>query len=553
MNNSKPNVLIVDDNPSNIDILINLLDSFCSISVAVDGENAIEVIKKNKPDLILLDILMPKMNGYEVCRILKSDFQTEDIPIIFLSAKGDPESIRKGFSLGAVDFIIKPFTPEEVLVRVKNHIKLYKYQKNLNEIVRKQTAEIKENAKKILKQYKTDPITGLKNFVVLNEKMKEGKNFALLVLDVDNFNIFNKMYGQAFGDKLLKAIAEELDLILMKNMSLYKIESDMFVILIDRPWPESIKELSDQIKAFFGNKDVAVDKVGCKISFSIGAAKYDKSGNTMMNAEYALGIAKKKGKRFCFTYEEELEEIRLEKKTIEWINKTKELIYEDKIIPYFQPIVDLKSDEVYKYEVLARADYYGEIIPPAKFLQSAHDIGLIGSVTKNIIKKSFEIFEKNDKHLSINITERDLREEYLVEYLKYKTEEHSIEPSRITLEILENITVAHESESIIKQLHELKKMGFKIAIDDFGAENSNFSRLLHINANYIKIDSVFIKSIEINAENQRITKAIIEFAKVIDVKTVAEYVESENIYYIVKDMGIDYAQGYYLGKPGVLE
>ncbi|NOR57594.1 MAG: EAL domain-containing protein, partial [Sulfurimonas sp.] len=119
----------------------------------------------------------------------------------------------------------------------------------------------------------------------------------------------------------------------------------------------------------------------------------------------------------------------------------------------------------------------------------------------------------------------------------------------VTFEILENITLIKNNEKITQQRNILRAMGFKIAIDDFGIENSNFSRLLEINLDFIKIDGVFIKNLKENARNRTITRAIVNLSKTLGIKTIAEFVEDEEIYNIIKECGIDYAQGYYIGKP----
>ena len=137
----------------------------------------------------------------------------------------------------------------------------------------------------------------------------------------------------------------------------------------------------------------------------------------------------------------------------------------------------------------------------------------------------------------------------MIPFLKEKISLYGINPINVTFEILENITISKNSKKITKQLNALRDMGFKIAIDDFGIENSNFSRLLEINIDFIKLDGIFIKNLKYNERNRTITKAIVNLAKTLGIKTVAEFVEDEEVYNIVKKCGIDYAQGYYIGKP----
>lgn len=166
-----------------------------------------------------------------------------------------------------------------------------------------------------------------------------------------------------------------------------------------------------------------------------------------------------------------------------------------------------------------------------------------------MINKSFAFFQDKTHQFSINITERDLLESYLVDFLNEKMATYNISADRVTFEILENITLVKNNAKITEQLNGLRAMGFKIAIDDFGIENSNFSRLLEINLDFIKIDGVFIRNLKENARNRTITKAIVNLSKTLGIKTIAEFVEDEDIYNIIKECGIDYAQGYYIGKP----
>ncbi|SFV49980.1 diguanylate cyclase/phosphodiesterase (GGDEF & EAL domains) with PAS/PAC sensor(s) [hydrothermal vent metagenome] len=167
-----------------------------------------------------------------------------------------------------------------------------------------------------------------------------------------------------------------------------------------------------------------------------------------------------------------------------------------------------------------------------------------------MIDKSFEALSKKDKNisLSINITEDDLLSKQLKEYLLKRLKRYSLNPNQIVLEILEGISSAGTKESV-KQLKELKEVGFLLAIDDFGVEYSNFERINELDVDFIKIDAKYIKNIDTNPKSYKIVKAITEFASSMQIKTIAEYVENEQIQKIIEELGIEFSQGYYFSKP----
>ncbi len=188
------------------------------------------------------------------------------------------------------------------------------------------------------------------------------------------------------------------------------------------------------------------------------------------------------------------------------------------------------------------------MINPEHFIEPAKLVGLLPSITQVIMEKSYAIFANNSESFSVNITEEDLKNGHLAASMTKLGEKYGIEPSRVTLEILENISANGTNESI-KQLHELSQMGYTIAIDDFGSDKSNFYRIHSMHVDIIKIDAAYIKDIDINKTSELIVKTIVSLAQAMGIPTVAEFVSSESIYNKVKSMGINYSQGYYFGKP----
>ena len=221
---------------------------------------------------------------------------------------------------------------------------------------------------------------------------------------------------------------------------------------------------------------------------------------------------------------------------------------QDQLVPYFQGIHDNKNQNIQKFEVLARIDNEGDIISPYHFLETAELSGLLPDITRVMIDKSFKIMATNDFSFSFNITEDDLSQNYLIDYLQQKTKQYKINPSRIILEILEGVSAAGKKNHI-QQLAQLKVLGYALALDDFGTEYSNFERVLELDIDYLKIDAKYIKDIDSNKKSYEIVKAIMFFTQNANIPCIAEFVHNESVQKVVKELEIDYSQGYYFSEP----
>ena len=383
----------------------------------------------------------------------------------------------------------------------------------------------------------------------LNKNIVEKKYEYIALFDIKNFSIINRLYGREFGDKVILKVAS----LLKENESLfhkhYKIDSDKYVFLLKGDSVNDIEKFISSISLQFQEKLIEIEDKELDISFNVGVAKMNYDNQDLISAEYALQQAKEIDNSFYFFYDSENKDIIAEKELINWFNTTKKIIKEKHIYPYFQPIKNINTNEIIKYEVLARGLFNNEIIPPMFFISVAEKLGIASDITKIIIEKSFSFFQNKNFEFSINICAQDLISGYLPVFLKNCLSKYNINPKLVTFEILENIAISENNQNIISQINILKLLGFNIAIDDFGSDNSNFSRFLDIDCDILKIDRLFIKNIASNEKHKIIVKTMVELAKSLNIKTVAEYVENEEIYNIVKECGVDYAQGYYIGKP----
>ncbi|EQB39119.1 hypothetical protein M947_08130 [Sulfurimonas hongkongensis] len=545
----KLNLLYVEDDKKARESTLNFLETFfLKIDTAVDGEQAFAKTELKEYDLIITDINMPKLNGIELIRKIR--VVDTYIPILILSAHDDKDYFVQSIKYGVDGYILKPVELEQFYTIISKVVKKIMLEKSLAEYKNNLEQKVEEKTLELRRMCYQEYYTELPNAQKLQIDMHEGDYDYLLLLDMSNFSTINKEYGKVFSNQVLSKTARILEHHIHKRAKLYKVESDRFVILLRETSLEELHEYCKQIVAFFDNKNVKIDEVELHITFNIGISTVQENvADTLINSEYALDTSKDLGSRHYEIFDENNSSFKDEKEAIKYLKITRELILQDMIEPYFQPIVDIKTKKIKKYEVLARGVLEDSIILPFHFIKPAEKLGLMTSITKVMINKSFDFFRDKEYEFSINITERDLLDGYLCKFLKEKLEFYKIDAKRIIFEIKESITLAKDYAKITKEIDALREMGFKIAIDDFGVNDSNFSKLMGMNFDFIKVDGVFIKELKLDKKSKNILKAIVNFAKTLDIKIIAEFVEDEETYQIIKECEVDFAQGYFIAKP----
>lgn len=417
------------------------------------------------------------------------------------------------------------------------------------ESIRQSADEIASQQKMFYEQTRKNQLTGLANQSVLQENIKNSKddnNISCMVLEIDHFDVIANEFGDAFADELLIQTSQVLQNLTTRNVSLYHIHSARFALLINYPTPNQDVHLAKTIKSLFESLKIEHKEVAVSIHFLIAIVR--EKSKTFTHANMTIREIKNSSKSDYKIYQHDKKKDEGQKNNIYWAKRLSELINEDKIIVYYQPIVDNFSEDIVKYECLVRAVDGDKIVSPYFFLPAAKSKGILKNITKIVIDKSFQTFQHNDYDFSINITEQDLSENYLVDFLLFKAKQYNIDPKRVFLEVLENIN-AEDSYDANDQFEALRARGFGLAIDDFGAEASNLSRLLTLKADLLKIDGQFIKNLDSDLNSVKIVETIVLLAQKMDVKTVAEFVHNEEIYNIVKKLGVDFSQGYYFSPP----
>jgi PAS domain S-box-containing protein len=427
---------------------------------------------------------------------------------------------------------------------------------NKNEIieyvaVRHDITEL-ERSKEELKKQRIDILTGLPNRNQLMEDLISAVKPILFYVNIDDFSGFNDFYGKEISDRTLVCLSKVLSRIKEeKRFRLYKLEADQFVLLFEEGYISK-----DNFQFFFEKLIEYIEKSVEKenrisISITAGVATYYSNEDyqkLILYSNIARKKAKQQHKKFLI-FNHNMRKSEDYAHNIEWIKRIKEAIAEDRIDCYYQPIFNNKTGKIEKYESLVRIiDRDGEPISPFFFLEIAKRAKLYERITKIIIDKSLKKFlSYPDIEFSINLTVDDILSPNITNYIYQRLESYP-NPSRVVFEITESQEIS-DYEIINQFIKYVKSFNAKIAIDDFGSGYANFEHILNIDADYIKIDGSLIKNIEFDRNSYIITEAIINFSKKINRKTITEFIHNKKVYEIVKKLGADYSQGFYLGVP----
>lgn len=399
-------------------------------------------------------------------------------------------------------------------------------------------------------QFYHDELTTLPNRKKLIETLSFENDAILMILNIDKFQHINDLYGDKIGNDIIKNTANIIKENVSKEALLFKLHADEYALYLPTEAVyEEIKALALHLANCIENHTFVINENEIYINATIGVA-YGTS-YLLNNADMALKLAKKKRQKYLI-YETSMNIEHEYEQNLKWSKRIKDAIENDRIEPLFQPIVDTKTSKIVKYEALMRMiDEKGEYLSPIHFLELAKKNKLYPKLTKIIIEKTFEIFKNIDAQVSINLSVHDVLNEDVYSTIIEKLNEYKL-GDKIVFELIESDGIENYKE-VIEFINEVKKSGAKISIDDFGTGYSNFEYIMKLKVDYIKIDASMIKDIDKNLNSQMVTETIIDFARKMNIQTIAEFVHSQSVFDVVKEMGIDFAQGYFFGKPQKLD
>lgn len=537
-------ILVIDDEQSIHDVTINAFKS-----VVIDGRH-LEIISALSANdaklklaehddiaLALIDVIMETPTaGLDLVNYIRNDLKNHLIRIVIRT--GQPDEVPERDIIDQYDINDykekTELTIDKFYTVVRTSIRQYRH-----------LVELETKYEDVYAQMTTHPLTKLPNRQKLNEELDSKGSKNLLLINIDSFSAINETQGFHVGDELLMQMGAFLQSMYGDEMTIFHLESDTFAIL-------SLGDSISEEKFFHIQSDInkmnfILGGIKNRLSVTLGLAMHEE-GNLIQKAEFALKEARSLGKNRSSKYSDDIKIIKTIRHNSVWTQHVHDALENNRIVSYYQPIFSLETKEILKYECLVRMLYKDEVISPLKFLEAAKSSGQLYDIFQIMFENACKMTKEFSGQFTINMTDQDLQEPGLIEFIESTIDRYDVDPKQLGLEILEEKSIMN-NELIKERLFIFYDKGISIIIDDFGAECSNFGQLVNLPISLIKIDGIFIKDLPENPKHKIITEAIISFAKRLDIPTVAEFVHSKDVLETIGQMGVTYAQGFYLGEP----
>jgi diguanylate cyclase (GGDEF)-like protein len=557
-------ILIVDDTRANLVALQVLLKPVeADVLIAESGQQALLLAAENKENiaLVLLDVLMPVMDGFEVARLLNENENTRSIPIIFITADQDDAHIEEAYLSGAVDYIQKPIRKIALISKVRVFLDLWLLRHGLElEVEQRRVAE-----HRVEHLATHDPLTNLPNrrglYEELNELIYRSRRYkyssAVIYVDLDGFKHVNDHFGHEAGDRLLTQVATNFKAIVRQTDSVARIGGDEFIVLITDIDGET--SLITKIESLLNeaSRPLQFNRHQITTGASIGIALYPDHGDDaetlLHHADQAMYQAKQQGKNTFRFFTEDINAKAHRQRELQ--DNLRKALPNNEFTVFFQPIVDARSGQVVSAEALLR--WYnvnlGEVFPD-EFIPAAESAGLIAELGCWVLKEAIATgahWQQRfgiELRIAVNASSIQFRNNLLFDTIKEQIDNHSWNPDLLEVEITEGLLL-DDSPEVNTYIDAISNCGVRLSVDDFGTGFSALSYLKNYPLSTVKIDRSFIMDLPGDKENAVLVQAIIAMAHGLRLEVIAEGVETAEQWDYLKSLDCDFVQGYYFGKP----
>ncbi|PCI20701.1 MAG: response regulator receiver protein [Piscirickettsiaceae bacterium] len=545
---SKEVILVVDDDQSTRMTVCSVLErEGYQVEHGVNGREAIKLFEMLRPNVVIMDAMMPIIDGFEACKQIKKTEAGKDVPILITTALESEKSVELAYQSGAADFIPKPINLSVLRQRVRR-------------LLEKQNAD--NHVQKLA--YK-DGLTGLPNRTAFVERFQQelehsqrnNANLAVFFIDIDRFKNINDSLGHEAGDILLKAMAGRLSSCIRSGDVIARLGGDEFVVLLSNVEDSSTAEkiAESMLLALKEPFNITNNEIVVGISIGISMCPYDgvSKDDLLKHADTAMYKAKASGRNTYRFYTQEMSEVLEERMLIE--SDLRKVIGSDELSLYFQPKQDTITGQVIGSEALIRWQHtIRGLISPAEFVPIAEEMGIIKEIGLWVLEtacKTIKQWQDDFAYqgtVAVNVSAVQMADEDFVADVQRCLDKFQLEPCYLELEVTETV-VLENIEAMLEKLHQIKRMGVSLSIDDFGTGYSSFSYIKQLPAETLKLDMEFIKDIPENKADMAVVDGMIVLAHNLGMKVVAEGVETQQQYDFLAEHKCDLVQGYLIDKP----
>ncbi|MEH6712428.1 MAG: EAL domain-containing protein [Paraglaciecola polaris] len=569
---AKIKILVCDDDLTARILMKETLSSdTIEVLEAENGKRAIEQFEKHNPALLLLDVSMPEMNGFEVCEYIRAHEKGKHIPIIMVTGSDDLDSIHKSYAVGATDFIAKPIKWPILGERVKYILR-----------ASQAFADLVTQQKELHQLAFYDTLTGLPNRQFLMQDLqrflamakRNEYQAAMLFIDLDRFKRINDTMGHSYGDKLLRKVAHRLqanlrdsdmfarvgDNITTDEPQLSSFGGDEFTIFLSRlNDPNEAMLVAERVIRSFSTP-FQLEQFEVVITPSIGISMFPNDGENaeilLKNADTAMYFAKQSG-RCCYKFYQDSMNAKAAAR-LQLEQDLRQALKNDEIVPFYQPQICAQSGRIVGVEALVRwLPAQGGIIPPDEFIPIAEETGLINELGQQVLEQGCYQAKKwldmgTPVRIAINVSAYQFRQLDFTQTVARVLKESELPPSLLELELTESVIMSDAEENIAR-LIELKSLGVSLAVDDFGTGYSSLSYLKRFPIDILKIDRSFMCDVNSAPDDLAIVEAILALAESLKLGVIAEGIEYTSQITILQNTKKLQLQGYLFSRPVAAE
>lgn len=539
----EPVILVVDDQATDVRMLSEAVRDLGNVQFSTDGQSAILAARRWGPDVVLLDIEMPGMNGFEVCKALKSDPKTCDAAVIFVTSHTQTENELRALDFGGIDFLQKPLNIPLARARIKAHLAL------------------RNEAKKLANH---DALTGLPNRLLLQDRIERALQnarsnhgqVAMLLIHLDNLRAISDSFGQSISDALLREVSLRLTACSRAVDTVSRQRGEEFIILLpDVSGVDAIDAFTVQLLSAI-SAPFSIQSNRYDLSVSIGISVFPDDSHHLdslyQHADSAMSQAKQEGRNRYRFFSSDIEISIRAKQLLE--QGMRNALEHGLFDVFYQAKVDARHNRVVGLEALIRwRDDDGNFIPPMDFIPLAEETGLIVPIGKFVLLRACtdakRLYEQGQViPVSVNISVVQFQEESFLDMIIDTLAGSGLKPELLELEITEGVhasTLYNTRETLMA----IRALGVRISIDDFGTGYSNLSYLKRFPIDVLKIDQSFVRGLLVDKSDAAIIVAIIAFAEALGLELVAEGVETVEQATTLRSLGCDVMQGFLYSRP----